>query len=133
MTTAIVTLEEVHLQTVDDLTQHLMLVAERLGEATSGPSATRLYGQGNSRRRSAPGILRIIPVTFELVTRPDREMLMTWVEHELFLLMREPRGRVAYGGFASKSMQITELPANLRSTISGDFEQVSPPPGPVIT
>jgi hypothetical protein len=134
-TLATVILEDVILSEVTNPANRLILTAAALGETTTGPADTRLYGRGNSRRRSAPGVLRTVPVTFELVTRAQREQLTNdagtgWADTDTFLLLRDPRGRRLFGGFAGKAVQIAELAAVDRSTIQIDFAAVTPPVGP---
>ena len=130
-TTATVTLDYVYLHEVADLSNYLRLSADDLVEGTTGSADVRLYGQGNVRRRSAPGVVHTAQIRFELVTRAEKEQLLEWIDADTFLLMRDPRGRVWYGGFASKSLSVTEYAAVDRSVIQGTFEAVTPPADPV--
>jgi hypothetical protein len=126
-TTATVTLDYVYLHEVADLTNYLRLSADRLVEGTSGSTENRLYGRGNARRRSAPGVLHSLDISFELVTRAEKEALLEWVDADTFLMLRDPRGRVVFGGFDGKSLSVTEYNAVDRSTIAGAFNVVSAP------
>jgi hypothetical protein len=116
-----------------DLSNYLKLAADRLVEGTGGQAEVRLYGRGNARRRSAPGVLHSLEVGFEYVTRAEKEALLEWVDADTFLMLRDPRGRVVFGAFDGKSLSVTELQAIDRSTIAGSFNVVSAPPDPTVT
>jgi hypothetical protein len=128
----------VFLHKVSDLSVYLKLKGRQLGEATSGTAEERLYGRGNVRSRSAPGILRTLDLMFDHVVRADRETLTNgdntgWVDTNEFLMLRDPRGRVVYGSFKGKSLQVTEYPAVDLSSITATFAVVTPPPALTVT
>jgi hypothetical protein len=130
-TTAQVLLRDVHIHQVADPTQVLKLHADKIDVSTTGPADARIYGQGNVRDRSTPGVLETLDCSFDMVMREHREMLEEWVKAHLFLFLRDPRGRVRFGKFAHKSIHVSEMSAEGMAMIEGSFQVVTPPPDPV--
>lgn len=109
----------------DALAPETFLTFDLEEESVSSAVAGEVRRLAGGRRRAilTPGVSRSVPVRLDLVTRTQREALEDWVGEGRFLMLREPRGRVAWGHIFS--LEVSEMNLREECSVSFTFEAVT--------
>lgn len=125
-TTVSVTLLSVFLHDAANLAQYLALDnCMELTEDASGPVDVRLYASGRIRRTTMRGVITNVALMFERCTRAQVDQLRDW--QDTFLALRDPRGRVLYGSYDSKRINVSEYGPIDAADVTITFAVVTPP------
>jgi hypothetical protein len=119
-----VTFDVVYLHRADDPATYIALYLDEEVVTPSKPGDIRVMANGRRRAVFKPGSSAPISGTTDFVDPADRQTLEAWVQGAVLILLREPRGRVAWGHiFATPT---TEKPAaNVEALLTWTFEPIS--------
>lgn len=116
---AIVTLADVWVHQVSDLSSFVQVYAGSISERSGISGEVRRYANGVTRAITTLGTTRTVKVDLPFVSRADIDLMETWVATPV--MVRDPLGRKTFGMFFSVDIEDRPI-GDPTSILSASFE-----------